>query len=104
MNVVNADALYLHPASSPFAVYVRIAGALIAQAGKEEEVAECARILALAVAQYELKFGELPRTEYIAMLERNDPIDADTAEALAVGMEQFVGVLGKEEPGLSGFH
>ena len=101
MNVVNADALYLHPASSPFAVYVRIAGALIAQAGKEEEVAECARILALALAEFEMKFGELPR------LERQDPIDVDIAKALAVGMEQLVGVLGtvlQEEPGFSEFH
>ena len=81
------------PDLSRFASYSRIADALIAQAGKEE-LAECARILALAVAQYELRFGELPRAEYIAMLERNDPIDADTAKALAAGMEQLVGVLG----------
>ena len=41
-----------------------------------------------------MRFGELPRAEYIAMLERNDPIDADTAKALLAGMEQLVGVLG----------
>jgi len=81
------------PYISRFADYARIADALITRADKEE-LAECARILALAVVQYELKFGELPRTEYIAMLERHDPIDVDTAKALAAGMEQLVGVLG----------
>ena len=81
------------PDLSRFASYSRIADDLIVQSSKED-VAQCARILAFTLAQYELRFGELPRSKYIAMLELNNPIDADMAEALTASMKHLVGVLG----------
>ncbi len=49
------------------------------------DLAECARLLALNVAHYKAKYGELPLEEHQAMLEADD-IDEDLAKLLASGM------------------
>ena len=56
----------------------------IAESSKED-LAECARLLALNVAHYKQKYGELPLEEHMAMLSATD-IDEDTATLLASGM------------------
>ncbi len=49
------------------------------------DLAECARLLALNVAHYKAKYGELPLEEHQAMLETQE-IDKDLAKLLASGM------------------
>ncbi len=67
-----------------FKEYYKHLEQMIAQASKED-LAECARLLALNVAHYKSKYGELPLEEHQAMLEAND-IDEDLAKLLASGM------------------
>ena len=57
---------------------------MIAQSSKEDLV-ECARLLALNVADYKRRYGELPLAEHQAMLETNQ-IDEGLAKLLASGM------------------
>jgi len=72
--------------------YFDLADRLIAGAGKED-VAEAARLLALNVAHYQLKYGALPLENFADML-RAQTINPETAELLMTGMQQLVGVLG----------
>jgi hypothetical protein len=72
--------------------YFDLADQLIAGASKEA-VAEAARLLALNVAHYQLKYGALPLENFADML-RAQTINSETAELLAAGMENLVGVLG----------
>ena len=69
-----------------------LADQLIAGASKED-LAEAARLLALNVAHYQLKFGALPLENFADML-RAQTIHAQTAELLSAGMQQLVGALG----------
>ena len=71
--------------------YFDLAEQLIAGASKEH-IAEAARLLALNVAHYQLKFGALPLENFADML-RAQTINPVTAELLMTGMQQFVGVL-----------
>ena len=57
---------------------------MIAQSS-EENLAECAGLLALNVAEYKRRYGELPLAEHQAMLE-TDQIDEGVAKLLASGM------------------
>ncbi len=77
---------------SAFAQYNKLADMLIAQASKDQ-IAECARLLALNVAHYQMKYGNLPLEETLAMIDADEPND-DQAKLLAHGMENLVGVLG----------
>jgi len=83
-----------------FAQYNKLADMLIAQASKDQ-IAECARLLALNLAHYQSKFGDLPLEETLAMVDADVPND-DQAKLLAHGMENLVGVLGTVCSGLSG--
>ena len=74
-----------------FEQYSRFASALMAQASKEE-LAQCARILALCLAQYREILGELPGADLLAQL-RVEQVSPETARTLADGMENLVGVL-----------
>ena len=69
-----------------------LADQLVAGASKEH-IAEAARLLALHVAHYQLKFGALPLENFADML-RAQTINAETAELLSAGMQQLVGGLG----------
>ncbi len=83
---------------SAFAQYNKLADMLIAQATKDQ-IAECARLLALNVAHYQMKYGDLPLEETLAMIDADEPND-DQAKLLAHGMENLVGVLGAVCSGL----
>ena len=70
-----------------------LADRLIDGASKED-VAEAARLLALNVAHYQLKYGAMPFENFAGMLRAND-IDAETAELLSAGMQNLVGAIGQ---------
>ncbi len=75
-----------------FEALYRLADKLIAEADKED-VAEAARILALDLAQYQARYGDLPPDEYVS-LAAVDSLTPELAKTLADGMENLVGVLG----------
>ena len=75
-----------------FQQYYNLADQLIEKSCKEE-IAECAKLLALNVAHYQSKFGELPMEEKLAMLNLNYPND-EQLRLVTSGMEILVGVLG----------
>jgi hypothetical protein len=83
---------------SLFAQYNKLADMLIAQASKDQ-IAECARLLALNLAHYQSKYGDLPLDETLAMVDADEPNDEQTV-MLANGMENLVGVLGTVCSGL----
>lgn len=72
--------------------YFDVADQLLASASRDQ-LADAARLLALNLAHYRRRYGELP-LENFADLLRAQTIDAATGELLALGMEQLVGVLG----------
>jgi hypothetical protein len=83
---------------SDFQHYYKLADMLIERASKED-LAECARLLALNLAHYQGKFGEMPLEATLAVLDATEPNDAQ-AVMLRDGMEILVGVLGGVLSGL----
>ena len=75
-----------------FRQYLSLADQLVNFASKED-LAECARLLAINVAHYESVYGELPLDETLAMAYAEEPNDAQL-KLLTRGMETMVGVLG----------
>ena len=71
--------------------YVRFADALITEISKED-VAQCARILAFALARYQATYGELPHDEELSQLGSVGLTPADS-KMRADGMQQLVSVL-----------
>lgn len=78
-------------ALSTFAQYNKLADQLIEKVSKED-LAECARLLAMNVAHYQNKYGELPLEETIAMIGMTKP-NEEQIQLLNDGMEILVGVL-----------
>lgn len=83
---------------SLFNQYNKLAMQLIEQATKDQ-LAECAELLAMNLAHYQAKYGEIPLEEMLATLKADVPND-EQAKMLADGMEIFVGVLGNVCSGL----
>lgn len=83
---------------SGFQQYYRLADALIEGATKED-LAECARLLALNLAHYQGKFGVVPLVDSLADLGATETND-EQAVLLKDGMEILVGVLGSVMSGL----
>ena len=83
---------------SSFQQYYKLADVLIEQASKEQ-LAECARLLALNLAHYQSLYGEVPLGETLALLDGSEPND-DQSKLLTDGMEILVGVLGNVLSGL----
>lgn len=83
---------------SEFQQYYQLADQLILGATKED-LAECARLLALNLAHYQGKYGELPLGETLAMINATEPKE-EQAVLLRDGMEVLVGVLGNVLGGL----
>lgn len=83
---------------STFGQYYKLADQLVEKASKEY-LAECARLLALNIAQYKMKYGELPLDETLAMIGMERP-NAEQLELMTNGMETFVGLLGNIVMGL----
>jgi hypothetical protein len=89
-----------HPMAdlSMFAQYNKLADQLIEKVSKED-LAECARLMALNVAHYQSKYGELPLNETLAMINMEKP-NEDQLKLMTEGMEIFVGVLGNVVAGI----
>ena len=83
---------------SSFQQYYKLADVLIEQSSKDQ-LAECARLLALNLAHYQDLYGEVPLGETLAILDASEP-NGDQSKLLADGMEILVGVLGNVLGGL----
>lgn len=83
---------------SGFVQYYELADALVEKASKEQ-LAECARLLALNLAHYQGLYGEVPLSDTLAMMNALQPND-EQAVLLADGMGILVGVLGSVLSGL----
>lgn len=83
---------------SRFTEHYKLVDLLIDQASKEQ-LAECARLLALNLAHYQGLYGEVPLSDTLALLDATEPND-DQALLLADGMEVLIGVLGSVLSGL----
>jgi len=83
---------------SDFQQYYKLADMLIEQSSKEQ-LAECARLLALNLAHYQGRFGEIPLEDTLAILDQTEPND-EQAMLLRDGMEILVGLLGNVLSGL----
>ncbi len=78
-------------ALAEFKDYYKHLDEMIAESTKAD-LAECARLLALNVAHYKAKYGELPLEEHQAMLEADD-IDEEMATLLTSGVLEMAVVL-----------
>ena len=74
-----------------FKEYYRLIGKMIDEVEKET-LAEVARILAINVAHYSSKYGELPLEETLALLHA-ETINDSQAKLLADGMEHLAAVI-----------
>ena len=74
-----------------FKDYYKRLDTMIAESTKAD-LAECARLLALNVAHYKAKYGELPLEEHQTMLETKD-IDEEVAKLLTSGVLEMAVVL-----------
>lgn len=81
-----------------FAQYYKLADQLIEKVSKED-LTECARLMALNVAHYQSKYGELPLDETLAMINMDNP-NEEQLQLMTDGMEIFVGVLGNVVVGI----
>ena len=75
-----------------FQRYLQAADQLINVATKED-LAECARLLAINIAHYESVFGALPLDQTLEMAYAEEPNQAQF-DLMSRGMETMVGVLG----------
>ncbi len=75
-----------------FDEYLQLADTLAATAGKDE-LLECARLLALNLAHYQIEYGALPIDATLDAAYSEEPNDAQV-ELVTKGMEALVGVLG----------
>jgi hypothetical protein len=75
-----------------FRRYRQVADELIAHS-MPEELAECAKLLALNVAHYQSKYGALPIDELLASLDA-DALGQDQIKLMSEGMQMLVGILG----------
>jgi len=85
-------------ALSTFGQYNKLADQLIEKVSKDD-LAECARLLALNVAHYESKYGDLPLNETLAMIGMTTP-NEDQLQLMTNGMEILVGILGNVVSGI----
>ena len=75
-----------------FLQYLKVSDNLIEQSSKDL-VAETARVLALMVAGYQARFGDIPVEESLRLL-RVEKLNDEDARMLASGLETLIGVLG----------
>ena len=77
---------------SQFQQYLKVADQLTSVASKVD-LAECARLLAINIAHYQSKYGQLPLDVTLAMAYADKPNQAQL-DLMARGLETLVGVLG----------
>jgi hypothetical protein len=78
--------------------HYNLADQLIEKASKHD-IAETTKLLALNLALYKMKYGELPLDETLAWIDIDKP-NAEQINMLVNGMEDFIGVLGNIVMGL----
>jgi hypothetical protein len=78
--------------------YQQLADAL-AGAATREQLVDCAKFLALNLAQYQTRYGVLPMTGSWDFLGTDEMSEAQAAHVSA-GLENFVGMLGNIMQGL----
>ena len=83
---------------SSFQQYYKLADVLIQRASKEQ-LAECARLLAVNLAHCQGLYGEVPQDEVLAALDASEPND-EQAKLVSRGMENLVGILSSVLSGL----
>jgi hypothetical protein len=83
---------------SSFGQHLALADQLIEKASKDD-IAECARLMALNLAHYKMKFGDLPLDETLAMINMDTP-NAEQLELMTNGMETLIGLLGNVVMGI----
>ena len=71
---------------------------LVEKASKQE-LAETARLLAVNLSHYQMKYGDLPLDEQLAMIDIEKP-NAEQTEMLVNGMNNLVGLLGNVVMGI----
>jgi len=71
----------------------------LVQLADKEDLAECARLMAMNIAHYEMIYGELPLQDRLAMTYANDLNDQQN-ELVTKGMETMAGILGSVIQGL----
>ena len=74
-----------------FRIYAGVADDLL-QSANHDELVEALKILALNLAAYKSKFGEIPQTEVLETL-RSDEIGEGMAARLTESMAQIIGVM-----------
>jgi hypothetical protein len=84
------------PDISEFHHYTELLDKMI-QIADKEDLAECARLLAMYVAHYEMRYRALSLEEQLGVTSK---LNEHHAELLARGMETMVGVLGSVIQGL----
>ena len=75
-----------------FKQYLELSDQLLGIASKQD-LAECARLLSINLAHYEIKYGALPLAETLEALNAEVPNDSQL-KMLEKGMENLVGLLG----------
>ena len=81
-----------------FEQYCTLVDMLIEQSTKEE-LADSARLLALNIAHYHTRHGEIPLDKTLAMLHGVE-LNNEQLELAVKGMENLLGVLGNANSGL----
>ena len=87
------------PEFSKVEQYMALADKLVLLADKEE-LAECRRILAMNLAHYKMKYGELPQDDGMLMADLGE-LSEQQADLVIEGMKTLVGVLGSVIQGLA---
>jgi hypothetical protein len=78
--------------------YLQLTDNLVELADKNE-LAECVRLLAMDIAHYKMKYGELPLEEPFAITYAEE-LNDQQRELVISSMETMVGVLGSAVQGL----
>jgi len=81
-----------------FKQYYNLADQLFENSSKDD-IAETARLLAMNIAHYQMKYGALPLEDTLAFIGSGKPSDAQI-DLLASSMEILVGVLGTVVTGI----
>jgi hypothetical protein len=88
---------YAMPDFSRVEQYMAVADKLVLLA-KKEELAECSRILAMILAHYKMKYGELPQDDGMFMADLGE-LSEQQVELVIEGMENACGSVGKRDSG-----
>jgi len=81
-----------------FKQYYKLADQLFEKSSKDD-IAETARLLAMNIAHYQMKYGALPLEDTLAFIGSGKP-NAEQIELLTNSMEILVGVLGTVVTGI----